>query len=332
MRETGVFLLYLSTGLILGAILTYPLVSAGWVDHDPQHVMGRLAQVFILLGLWPFLKAMGLNDRRALGYGVSSSQFLNALWRGWLLGVSILLVLVLSLLLLGIRVPDVAGGDWLVGLAEKSLLALIGGLLISLLEESFFRGAVYSAIRRNGGGGLCDPLVVVSFRVASLHETPRTARWCGFRLGWYLANGAPRLRRRLSVEACGLHGRPVSGWRLPGCRARAHWPNRLVHGSARRLDLRYPGEPLPDRRQSCISLRMARRELRRNDRLALRGLDRPAGAWPLVVRALRGARSCLWSSRTQPKMTGYCASSPGMGDRRGGMAELGLGRCCPDRT
>ncbi len=151
MRETGVFLLYLSTGLILGAIFTYPLVSTGWVDHDPQHVMGRLAQVFILLGLWPFLKAMGLNDRRALGYGVSSSQFLNALWRGWFLGVSILLVLVLNLLLLEIRVPDVARGDWLVGLAEKSLLALLGGLLISLLEESFFRGAVYSAIRRNGG-------------------------------------------------------------------------------------------------------------------------------------------------------------------------------------
>ncbi|WP_089725685.1 CPBP family intramembrane glutamic endopeptidase [Candidatus Thiosymbion oneisti] len=153
MRETGIFFLYLFGCLILGALLTYPLMQTGWIAYDPHRVMGRLAQVFILIGLWPFLKAMHLNDRTALGYGISRARFLSALGRGWLLGVAILLVLVLNLLLLEIRVPHGAGVDWLPALLRKSIQALIGGLLTSLLEETFFRGALYSAIRRRGGVG-----------------------------------------------------------------------------------------------------------------------------------------------------------------------------------
>lgn len=151
MRETGIFFLYLISGLVLSALLTYPLMTTGWIDHDPQRVMGRLAQVILLLGLWPFLKRMGAANREALGYGVPRPAFLAALWQGWLLGFVILLVLVLSLRLLGVLVSDVAEEDWLADLAVKSVQVLIGGLLTALLEETFFRGALYSVMRRNGG-------------------------------------------------------------------------------------------------------------------------------------------------------------------------------------
>jgi len=151
MRETGTFFLYLFACLVLGALLTYPLLQTGWIPHDPHRVMGRVAQVFILLGLWPFLKAMSLNDRQALGYAASRPRFLNALWRGWLLGVALLSVLTLTLLLLEIRLPASAADGWLFGLVEMSIQALIGGLLIGLLEETFFRGALYSVARRSGG-------------------------------------------------------------------------------------------------------------------------------------------------------------------------------------
>jgi hypothetical protein len=151
MKETGIFFFYLFACLILGALVTYPLVQTGWIEQDPHRVMGRLAQVFILIGLWPFLKAMGLNHRQALGYDEPRPLFLRALWRGWLLGVVMLLVLVLSLLVLDVRVPDVEGEGWLPGLLKKSIQVLIGGVLTGFLEETFFRGALFSAIRRNGG-------------------------------------------------------------------------------------------------------------------------------------------------------------------------------------
>jgi membrane protease YdiL (CAAX protease family) len=94
---------------------------------------------------------MGLNDREALGYGTARPLFLTALWRGWLLGLAILLVLAAALVLLQIRVPDDLGEAWVSGLLGKAAQALIGGLLTSLLEETFFRGALFSAIRRRRG-------------------------------------------------------------------------------------------------------------------------------------------------------------------------------------
>lgn len=151
MRETGVFFLYLFGCLVLGALLTYPLMQTGWIAHDPHLVMGRLAQVFILLGLWPFLKAMRLNDHQALGYAVPRPQFLNALWWGWLLGATLLSELALILLLLEIRLPTGEADGRLIALIEMSVRALISGLLIGLLEETFFRGALYSAVRRSSG-------------------------------------------------------------------------------------------------------------------------------------------------------------------------------------
>lgn len=151
MRETGVFFLYLFVCLLLSALLTYPLIQTGWIESDPHRVMGRLAEVFILFGLWPFLRAMGVNHRKALGYGTPRPRFLGALWRGWLFGVAILLVLVFNLVLMEIRVLDLGAEDWVSGLIKKSIQVLIGGLLTSLLEETFFRGALYSAIRHNGG-------------------------------------------------------------------------------------------------------------------------------------------------------------------------------------
>jgi membrane protease YdiL (CAAX protease family) len=152
MRETAVFFLYLLGCLVLGALLTYPVMGTGWIDHDPHRVMGRLTQVFILLGLWPFLKAMGLADLALLGYGATRRDFLHALWGGWLMGVSILLALALALFWLQVIVPDPGGEDWLGRLARKVLQGLLAGLLIGLLEETFFRGALYGTIRRRGGG------------------------------------------------------------------------------------------------------------------------------------------------------------------------------------
>jgi membrane protease YdiL (CAAX protease family) len=151
MRPTAVFFLYLSLCLALAALLTYPVLATGWLHQPPHRVMGRLAQIFILLGLWPFLRALGLNRWAALGYGVPRPRFMRSLWRGWLLGLAILAVLAVTELVLGIRIPDSPAAGDIPRLFAKALQALVGGLLVGLLEETFFRGALFTAIRRGGG-------------------------------------------------------------------------------------------------------------------------------------------------------------------------------------
>lgn len=150
MRDTALFFLYLFACLLLAALLTWPLMQTGWLDHDPRRVMSRLAQVFMVIGLWPMLKAMGVANWRTLGYGRARPEFLRALGLGWLIGVVILSALALALVALEVRVPQLKP----VGVvASKAASALIGGLLVALLEETFFRGALYAAVSRRSGAG-----------------------------------------------------------------------------------------------------------------------------------------------------------------------------------
>lgn len=148
MRATLQFFIYLLGCLILAALLAPALLATGWIDLEPQRAMGRLAQIFMLLGIWPFLRVLSLADRGSLGYAVSGRVWRRSVGLGWLQGVAILLALVLALLALDIRIPD--PNPWS-GIAGKAAQALIGGLLIGLLEETFFRGALYRAIRRRDG-------------------------------------------------------------------------------------------------------------------------------------------------------------------------------------
>jgi hypothetical protein len=150
MRITLLFFVYLLVCLILAALLTPLLLLTGWIDLEPHRVMGRLAQMMILLGIWPFLRLLSLADRVSLGYAVSGRSWHRAVGLGWLWGVAILLALALALLALDIRVLDPPSNLW-PGLAGKAAQSLLGGLLIGVLEETFLRGALYSAIRRREG-------------------------------------------------------------------------------------------------------------------------------------------------------------------------------------
>lgn len=150
MRITGLFFGFLLLCLAAAALLAVPLMQTGWVDYPPERVMGRVAQALILLGIWPLLWRLRLLSRADLGYGVPRSVFLRALLLGWILGLLILLGLALALLGLQVRVPDPEPGSWGF-IAGKALQALLAGLLIGLLEETFFRGALFSALRRRGG-------------------------------------------------------------------------------------------------------------------------------------------------------------------------------------
>lgn len=150
MRATALFFGFLCLCLAAAALLAVPLMATGWVDYPPQRIVGRLAQVLILLGIWPLLRHLALTNRSDLGYGVPRPVFVRALLLGWVLGLLVLLALALALLELQVRVADPEPGTWGPILA-KALGALLGGLLIGFLEESFFRGALFIAIRRRAG-------------------------------------------------------------------------------------------------------------------------------------------------------------------------------------
>ncbi|WP_242466238.1 CPBP family intramembrane glutamic endopeptidase [Chromatium okenii] len=112
--------------------------------------MSRLTQLLILIGIWPLLSALALTNRAALGYDITRRIWWRSFIYGSVIGSAMLLIVVLALLALTIRIPAPPMTFWAEFL-PKLTQALLGGLLIGLMEETFFRGALYSAIRAREG-------------------------------------------------------------------------------------------------------------------------------------------------------------------------------------
>lgn len=150
MRPTAALFVFLIACLAAGTLLAYPVALSGLSDAPPHRIATRLTQFIILLGIWPVLRAFGVANRSALGLAPPWGTTSRTVARGWVLGVGILAALSLSLYGLGVRVPDPRSPTDLHRVLVTGVEALGAGLLIGLLEEVFFRGAVFSAARRQG--------------------------------------------------------------------------------------------------------------------------------------------------------------------------------------
>jgi uncharacterized protein len=153
MKALGLFILLLAVCLLAGALTApwlHPLLDAR-LDPGLHKLIAPLAKLWalpltILLLLW-----LGLWSRHALGFGLARAPFLRAMARGWLLGVVMLAPLTGLLLWSGALTFERITADFWGGLAEAALLGLLGGLLIGVIDEGFFRGALYAALRQESG-------------------------------------------------------------------------------------------------------------------------------------------------------------------------------------
>lgn len=146
------FVVYLLGALLLTALLLPVLYSA--IDAltgdtiEPSGALYRLAMLLMLIGLPWFLRRLRLDSLREIGFTLPARAAWAAVFMGLGLGVAVLAVLVAGLLLVGARVwsPDanLGGGE----LLETLVSGLVGGLLIGLIEETFFRGMMHGGMRR----------------------------------------------------------------------------------------------------------------------------------------------------------------------------------------
>jgi membrane protease YdiL (CAAX protease family) len=132
----------------------------------PAHkLISRGGLILALLGFWPLLKLLHLANRRDLGYDLPGPALRRALLGGFGLGLLILAVLALSLWLLEVRAPTPAAHT--PALAKVLAQGLLGGLAVAFLEETFFRGALHTALRRRAG--VLAALWLPSLLYAALH-------------------------------------------------------------------------------------------------------------------------------------------------------------------
>lgn len=168
MRALAAFIALMAVAVVGGALLAYPVYSlahelgADWPFH---RVANRLAMLVLLIGLIWLLRRLRLANRADLGYALPRARFLSLATRSVLVGAASMAPVIAMLLLLEVRAfrADVAAS----AIALVAVKGLIGGVLVALIEETFFRGAMYSAIARESG--VRATIAVTAMIYASLH-------------------------------------------------------------------------------------------------------------------------------------------------------------------
>lgn len=138
-------LLVLLTALILSCTLGYFIVL-GIGDSIPfRQILTRSTQLFLVLSIFPIMAYLKVN-KEELGFapiGVLSKQLLQGFGLGFIVLIPVLVVLYV------LKVTVYKGQFWTVGLMINAMtMNLLVALLISVIEETLFRGIVLVGLKR----------------------------------------------------------------------------------------------------------------------------------------------------------------------------------------
>ncbi len=136
----------LLAAILLSCSLGYFLVQNIGETLSFRQILTRLTQIFLLLSIFPMMKYLRI-DKVALGFP-SWWVFLKQLPQGFGLGFIVLTPVFIVLSLLNINQIDYKQ-EWVVDLLVKNaIMYLLMALLISVIEETLFRGMVLVGLKK----------------------------------------------------------------------------------------------------------------------------------------------------------------------------------------
>jgi membrane protease YdiL (CAAX protease family) len=184
MRAFFSILILFAAALVAAAALAYPawLLVELMADQPIHRVMHRIAMLCVLVGLIWLFKRWRLADRQASGFGVPRRKFWAQLGVGLIAGTLIILPLLVSLYLLEVRIAD-PGAELTAGsIAQIIAKGLLSGLAVALIEETFFRGLLHTAVERESGRTAA--LLLPSLLYAAVHFLGGRLRVTDDQLSW----------------------------------------------------------------------------------------------------------------------------------------------------
>jgi len=172
MRTFLTFLLLVAVAALISAAITYP-VWAGlqtFTDARLHRVMNRVGMIVLAALTIIWLRRRGLADKQTMGYAMPRPQFVRQMFLGFAAGVLLMMPLAFALFGLEVRVwsERLAASDApALLIATLVLRGLLTGWVVAFLEETFCRGAMFTAIRKESGLALA--IVLPSLLYAALH-------------------------------------------------------------------------------------------------------------------------------------------------------------------
>lgn len=139
-------LIVLLTSASLSCIAGYYLMHGVEDLFSLAKVITKLTQLFLVLSIFPFMAFLNIN-REELGFA-SRNIFFKQVLQGFGLGLATLMPVLIAEYYLGIHVIDQTKNWTFSFTVQKMILSLLLALIISLFEESLFRGILLAALKR----------------------------------------------------------------------------------------------------------------------------------------------------------------------------------------
>jgi membrane protease YdiL (CAAX protease family) len=181
--------LILLTACIAGALLAGPLLAFPLYALPPfaamefQKVVPMATEFAAIVAGFLFLHATAGLDRRTLGFAFSARDLRRDLPVALLAGIVFVAALQGALLLLGINVPS-PGADVSAGALARLLFAALGiGVVVAIVEETLFRGALLGGLHRANGAAAA--LLATSAVYAVVHFIKFPPLPAGAEVRWY---------------------------------------------------------------------------------------------------------------------------------------------------
>ena len=154
--------------MLIGALLGYPLYAfiSLFSDIAFQKIV-HYSIVLTSLGLcFYYLKASGVANE-VLGFTLKKQQRQQNLIKGFIFGAALLLIVESCLYLMDMRQQDPDLSDGALAFMITLIKAVISGLLVGIIEEITYRGAIFSGLKRFSNVGIA--IVASSLLYAAVH-------------------------------------------------------------------------------------------------------------------------------------------------------------------
>jgi len=147
-----IFIVYFAIALLSGAAISYPtyLLLANWFELDFDRVVSRMVLIMAIILFIALFRKLGFASWQDIGYNTDKKRFFGDLIKGVGIGILIMSPVVIGLLLTKNRIIDMGWEFTAFNIIGLLLTSLIAGLIIGFIEETLFRGAMLSAIKKHG--------------------------------------------------------------------------------------------------------------------------------------------------------------------------------------
>ena len=169
MRILFAFIVLLMLALVIGAIISYPayIFLANWFEPEFESVANRAVLLSALILIFLAMRILGFKLWQEIGFDSNKIVFWKNSSVGFGYGVLIMSPVIAGLLLTKNRLIGL-NLDWsLASVFTLLFTALIAGFVVSLIEETLIRGAMFTAVRKQSS--TLFAIVTTSFIYAFIH-------------------------------------------------------------------------------------------------------------------------------------------------------------------